>query len=115
MMRQTDARGTRRRILPFAVAIVFGLLFAYDLFEAITNLVGLPAQIADANDFASENGLATIEVPWVILIANTVLPIAAFALAWWMGRRRSVAHQALLYLVALALVAAVTLTLTALV
>lgn len=115
MTRQTDAGGARQRILPFAVAIVFGLLFAYDLIEAITNLVGLPAQIADANEFAAESGLATIEVPWGILIANTVLPIAAFALAWWMGRGRKLSHQAVLYLVALATVAAVTLTLTALV
>lgn len=115
MMRKADARSTRRRILPIAVAILFGLLFAYDLVEAITNLVGLPAQVAEANEFAAENGLATIEVPWGILIANTILPIAAFAVAWWMGRGRGLAHQALLYLVALATVAAVTLTLTALV
>ena len=113
MIRQADARSTRQSMAPIAVAIGFGLLFAYDLFEALTNLVELPAQIADANQFATENGLATIEVPWVILIANTALPIAAFALAWWMGRRRSIGRQVLRYLVALAVVAAVTLTLTA--
>lgn len=113
MTRQTDAR--RRHVLPVAVAVLFGLLFAYDLLEAITNLVGLPAQIAQANQFASESGLATIAVPWGILVANTVLPVTGFAVAWWMGRGRRLAHQALLYLVALATVAGVTLTLTALV
>lgn len=115
MTRQADARGTRQRALSFGVAILFGLLFAYDLIEAITNLIGLPAQVAEANEFAVENGLARIEVPWGILIANTVLPIAAFGAAWWMGRGRSLAVQAMFYLVALATVAAVTLTLTALV
>lgn len=115
MTRPTAARGARRRFLPIAVAILFGLLFTYDLVEAITNLVGLPAQLAVANQFADDNGLARIGVPWDILIANTVLPVAAFALAWWAGRRRSVGHQAMLYLAALATVAAVTLTLTALV
>lgn len=115
MKRQTDARGARPRIAPIAVAIGFGLLFAYDLFEAITNLVGLPAQLAEANQFADDNGLARIEVPWAILIANTVLPVAAFAAAWWLGRRRSLGSQTVLYVVGLATVAAVTLTLTALV
>lgn len=115
MTDQADVRGTRRRILPVAVAILFGLLFAYDLFEAVTNLVELPSQIGQANDFAAENGLQTIEVPWLILVANTALPVAAFAIAWWVGRRRSIGHQAVLYVVALAVVAAVTLTLTALV
>jgi hypothetical protein len=115
MTRQTDARGTRQRILPITVAILFGLLFAYDLLEAVTNLVELPSQLAQANEFAAENGLAAIEVPWGILITNTLLPVAGFAVAWWMGRRRSVPHQAVLYLVALAAVAALTLTLTALV
>jgi hypothetical protein len=112
---QTDARGTKRRILPIAVAILFGLFFAYDLFEAVTNLVELPAQIGQANEFAADNGLQPIEVPWAILVANTALPIAAFAIAWWVGRRRSIGQQVLLYAVALAVVAALTLTLTALV
>lgn len=112
---QADARGARRRVLPIAVAILFGLFFAYDLFEAVTNLVELPAQIGQANDFAAENGLQSIEVPWAILVANTALPIVAFAAAWWVGRRWGVGQQALLYVVALAVVAALTLTLTALV
>lgn len=115
MTRPTDAPGTRQRILSFAVAIAFGLLFAYDLIEAVTNLVGVPAEIATANQFAVENGLQPLGVPWGILIANTLLPLVAFAVAWWLGRRRSIRHQALLYLIALAVVAAVTLTLTALV
>lgn len=115
MTQKTDARGTRTRILPIAVAILFGLLFAYDLFEAITNLVELPTQIGQANEFAGENGLQAIEVPWGILITNAVLPVVAFAVAWWLGRRRSVGLQALLFLLALAVVAALTLTLTAIV
>jgi len=115
MTQQTDARGARARTLPIVVAILFGLLFAYDLFEAITNLVELPAQIGAANEFASENGLQAIEVPWTVLIVNTVLPVAAFGAAWWAGRRLTVGAQALLFLVALAAVAALTLSLTALV
>ncbi len=112
---ETNRTDARSRALPVAAAILFGLLFAYDLFEAITNLIELPAQIRLANEFAIENGLQAIEVPWGILIANTVLPVAAFAVAWWVGRRHTVGRQALIYLAALAVVAALTLTLTALV
>jgi len=115
MTQNTDAGSTRQRILPVVVAILFGLFFAYDLFEAITNLVELPAQIGTANEFALENGLQAIDVPWGILIANTVLPVAAFAIAWWAGRGRSLGRQALVFLMALAVVAALTLTLTAIV
>ena len=115
MTPSTDARRRRNRALPVAVAILFGLLFAYDLIEAITNLVGLPADIATANEFAAQNGLQPIAVPWAILVANTLLPVVAFAAAWWIGRRRQIRMQALLYLVGLAVVAAVTLSLTALV
>jgi len=115
MTQQADARGARTRTLPIVVAILFGLLFAYDLFEAITNLIELPAQIGAANEFASENGLQAIEVPWTVLIVNTVLPVAAFGAAWWAGRGRSIGSQVLIFLMALAAVAALTLTLTALV
>lgn len=115
MTQTMDAPRARARMLPVALAILFGLFFAYDLFEAITNLIELPAQIGRANDFAVENGLQAIEIPWGILVANTVLPVAAFAAAWWAGRRRSLGHQAMLFLAALAMVAALTLSFTALV
>lgn len=109
----------RRRSAPrwaaAAVAIVFGLFYAYDLFEAITNLFGVIDVTQRQNDFLVDNDLAPVAVPWVVLIANLLMPPLAFAGAWLLGRRRALGVQALLYLVGLAVVAAVTLSFTAMV
>lgn len=106
---------TGPRWLVIAVAIAFGLFYAYDLFEAITNLVGVVALVGEQNIFLIENDITPIAVPWAVLLANLALPPLAFGLAWWLGRRRSILHQALFYVVGLCLVAALTLSLTALV
>ena len=110
----TDASSRRHRGLHFAVNIFFGLFYAYDLFEGISNLVAVPAQLADYNQFLIENDLTPVAVPWAILIANLLLPLVVFAAAWALGRGRSIRHQAVLLAVGLAVVAALTLTLTAL-
>lgn len=107
------AAGHRR--FSVVAAILFGLLFAYDLVEAVTNLVGVPAEIATANEFAVANDLALLPVPWGVLVANLLLPAASFALAWWLGRGRSILHQVMLFLTGLAVVAALSLTLASLV
>ena len=110
----TAATPQRRSWLSLAVTIVFGLFFAWDFFEAITNLFGVVELLDARNSFLNENDLAPIAVPWTILIANLLLPVAGFAVAWWMGRRRSLGAQALLFVTGLAVVAALTLTLTSL-
>lgn len=103
------------RWLVIAVAIVFGLFYAFDLFEAITNLFGVVALVGEQNVFLIENDITPIAVPWAVLLANLALPPLAFGLAWWLGRRRGILHQALLYVVGLSVVAALTLSFTALV
>ncbi len=110
----TDAPRIRPRIVAVLVAILFGLLYAYDLWEAVSNLVAVPTQLAEYNAFLIENDVTPVPVPWAVLIANLLLPPAAFVLAWRVGRRRPVLVQALLYLLGLAVVAALTLSLTAL-
>lgn len=115
MTTMTDAPARRNRALGFVVPILFGLLYAYDLFEGVSNLVAVPGQLAEYNDFLVENGLEPVSVPWLILVVNLVLPVIAFAVASWIGRRRRILIRALLYVAGLAAVAAVTLSLTALV
>ncbi|MCW4384945.1 hypothetical protein OH146_04065 [Salinibacterium sp. SYSU T00001] len=102
------------RWLTIALAVLFGLFFAYDLFEALTNLFGA-IELSDArNAFRVSQGLDPLAPPWVILAANVAAPVVAFAAAWWLGRKRRVGAQALLYLAGLAVVAAAALTFTAL-
>ena len=95
------------------IAIAFGLFYAYDLFEAIANTFGVTAQIASYNDTAAAFGLDPIAVPWVVLIAGLLLPPVVYAAAYLLGRRWSALRQALIFLVGLAMVAALTLSLTA--
>lgn len=85
--------------LEMTIAIAFGLFFAYDAWEAVGNLVGV-AQLAATLD------TTITALGWVVLIAAILLPILLFAIAFLLGRRRSAIVQAALYLVALAVSAA---------
>ncbi|MBD8702410.1 hypothetical protein SOM11_00140 [Frigoribacterium sp. CFBP9039] len=112
--------GTRRdrasSVVFVALVVLFGLLFAYDLFEAVTNLVSVPGQARYANnDFYAENGLDGLVAspPWFALIANVALPPAAFVAALVVVRRRPLPVVALVLLAGLAAVAALSLTITA--
>lgn len=59
--------------LSWSVAVLFGLFFAYDVFEAVGNLVGI---------VGTASGLAVPVLPlgWVVLIGGLLLPIVAFAI-----------------------------------
>ncbi len=76
---------TNRREIPFwqvlIVAIFFGLFYAYNLWQAIGNLVGI-------NVVAEGLGYAITATGWVVLIAGILLPPLVFALCLWLGRRR---------------------------
>lgn len=118
MSRETDAgrprsRGVRQWTV-LVVAVLFALLYAYDLFEAISNLVGVTAQLDAYNAFAEENGLTPAAVPWALLVATIALPPVAYATAAALGRGRSIGMRALLFAAGLTVVAALTLSLIAL-
>lgn len=92
--------------LSWSIAVLFGLFFAYDVFEAVGNLVGI---------VGTASGLAVPVLPlgWVVLIGGLLLPVVAFAIAFWTGRERSLGEQAVRYLVALCVVAAISLSVLA--
>ncbi len=100
-----SAASSRFDGVSIAIAIVFGLFYAYDLFEALSNLVELPG-------FYTSFGLEP--VPWGVLIAGVAIPPAAFAIATWVGLRQRYFAKALVYVVGLAAVAASSLSLIAL-
>jgi len=85
-----------------AVAIVFGLLYAYDLFLALSNLIGLSSGLSDP-------GI----IPWSPLIVGVIVPPAAYAASFLVGRRRSLGLFALTLLTGLAVAFAVALSLEA--
>lgn len=109
-MTTSTAQSTRARTplwLTVTLAILFGLLFAYDVWEAVGNLAGV--SIIASGLETSINALG-----WVVLIVGILLPVAVFALAFWLGRRRDALSQILLYLAGLGAVAALSLSLLSL-
>ncbi len=107
---EDDAAQTRRGRygwLSLAVAAVFGLLYAYDVWEAIGNMVALPS-------FYDLLGLDRGTIPWWLLVVGLLIPPAVFVLAFWVGRRFSVGGKALVFLLGLAVVAALSLGVIAL-
>lgn len=94
-----------------AIAALFAVLFGYDLFEAVSDTLGVTAQIAAFNANAVSVGLAPVAVPWSALIASLLLPPVVYAFAFWFGRRLPLFGTALVFLAGLATVAAVTLSL----
>ena len=77
---------------------VFGLLFAYAVWNAIGNLVA-------AVQVTAENGRGLNALGWVIWILAAVLPIVVFAAAFRLARDRVLWQVLLIALTGLALVA----------
>jgi hypothetical protein len=96
----TETTTTRARIrygwASIAVAVVFGILYAYVLWDAIGNLIQLPRAL-DASS-----------VPWGLLIVDVALPFIAFVAAFWLGRRHALPSRLLLFVVGLTLLACCT-------
>lgn len=107
---------TRKRLVwpRMTVIILFALAYAYDLFEAISDMFGVSAQIAKYNENATLIGINTIAVPWAVLVANMLLPIVVFFLVMLVSRKRNFGILALVFLAGLAVVAALSLSLTVL-
>jgi len=104
---ETSPARARFGIPSAIIAVVFALLYAYDLFEAIANLVELPL-VYDAYN------LDAASIPWWLLIAGVLLPPVVYALALLLGRRQTVFGRAVILLLGLAVVAALSLGVIAL-
>jgi hypothetical protein len=106
-----DASPTARSATPLwlavSIAVLFGVLYAYDVWEAVGNLVGLNVQ-------ASSLGISLTGFGVTLLMVALVVPFVVFGLAFWLGRHRGPLQQVVLFLVGYALVQALTLDLTAL-
>ena len=103
----TPARPARYGVPSLIVAALFALLFAYDLWEAIGTAIALPASY-------ESYGFDPAAIPWWIIVLYLLVPPVTFALALLFGRRQRVAARALIFAVALAVSAALSLGLIAL-
>ncbi len=85
-----------RASLPARIAlwVVFALLYAYPLFEGISNLIALP-QVYDAEGIGGA-------VPWWLLAIGVAAPVLFYLAALWIGRGRGLFPRALILAVGLA-------------
>lgn len=93
---QTDAAASARRIptwLTVTVSGVFGLFYAYAVWNAVAFL------ISQASGPLGLNGYG-----WFVLLMPVVLPLIVFGAAFAVGYRRSALHLLLTLLTGLALV-----------
>jgi hypothetical protein len=93
--RETKLPAPRYGWPSIVVAVVFGLLNAYVLWNAIGNLISLP----------KEFGVLT---PWWLLILDLAVPVIAFLAAFIVGRRMSFGARSVLFLIGLVVVACST-------
>ena len=94
---------SRGRISPVtvAVAIIFGLFYAYALWQ------GLSALFEQRGEWEAL-GVPGDQAPVGLAIIVLLLPIVVFALAFWLGLRRNLFAKALIYVLGLAAIAALT-------
>jgi hypothetical protein len=89
-----------------AIAAIFGLFYAYDLWEAVSNLVSI-AQVYELFD------LDPADAPWWLLVIGVLVPVLVFALAVLLSRGRGLIGRLLVFTVGLMVVAAASLDIVA--
>lgn len=107
---EDDAReATRGRYgwLSLVVAALFGLFYAWNVWQSVATMFVLP-QFYDAYGYGAEN------VPWWLLWVGVAVPIVAFLLAFVIGRHSNVVVKALVFLAGLAVTSALGIAIIAL-
>ena len=84
------AAGRSPAWLAVTLAVLFGLFYAYDVWEAVGNIVGLSRNAQSLDTQLSGFG-------WTVLIGAIVMPVLLFVAAFWLGRSRAPLWQVLLY------------------
>lgn len=87
--------------LAVTIAVLFGVLYAYDVWEAVRDLVGMSLLVGDLGVSFAAGGI-------VILIAALIVPLLVFGIAFWLGRHRGPLAQIVLFAAGYALVQALT-------
>ena len=102
---ETSARRQGIDTLSWLVIVLFGLLFAYDLWEALANLFGLAGVL----------GWELLSVNlWLLLSLLILAPVVVYVVALRVGRRMNFWQRGLVLLAGWGLVAIITLDVYAL-
>jgi len=107
---EDDAREAKRGRygwLSLVVAAIFGLFYAWNVWQSVATMFVLP-QFYDAYGYGAEN------VPWWLLWVGVAVPVVAFLLAFVIGRRSNVLVKALVFLAGLAVTSALGIAIIAL-
>ena len=91
---ETAPEGRGSRVARAVIAGFFGLLFAWALYQAISNAVNVPT-------FYDAIGIGD-QVPWWLLILSVAVPPLLYVAAYLLARRLPLFGQGLVFLVALA-------------
>jgi len=83
-----------RRVLKLVIVGVFALLFAYDVWEAVGNFVGIYAQ-------GLPYGLLLTVGGWFFLLLAVFAPVILFVLATVFTRKMSVGKSLVIFTIAL--------------
>lgn len=99
-IKEENTRAARGRIgvLTLAVAALFGLVYAYFVWQAIGNLIELPKSY-------SAIGIGD-KVPWVLLVIGLLVPVVGYVVAFWAGLRSPLVNKVVIFVMGLATVAA---------
>jgi hypothetical protein len=97
-----------------AIAILFGLFYAYDLFSAISNVVGVTSQLGNYNAQRAVVKLDPVPVPWVWLVIDLIAPPVLFGIAFVLGRRRTLVERFVIFLIGFGALSALSLSVIAL-
>ncbi|WP_066516507.1 hypothetical protein [Curtobacterium ammoniigenes] len=107
MSTSSDRASRPSALSPFAVRLVIwivsGVIFAYMLWQAIANFVGVTTSIAQFNAFVRANHATTLEsaVPWVALVLDVLIAPVVWGAAWFVSRRFSPGRIAVVFVAAL--------------
>ena len=94
-----------RRFIRWLILGLFGLLFAYDVWEAVSNFIGIYTQ-------GLPFGLVLTVWGWVFLLFAVVAPIILFVLATVFSRKTSGGIAFVMFALALMVSAVITLDIT---
>lgn len=110
MTADTDTQARRSGSSPrrgrVALAVVFGLLLAWDVWEAVGNLLGVTGTATALGTTVSATG-------WFVLVFAILLPLMGFLAVLWFGRRAGLMSVLIAYVTVTAVVAALSMDLLA--